>query len=129
VGHQAVIRDVAWHPTEPLILSSSWDQTVQKWSYQQKPAGGSAMEEENHITNANRILEQDRINAIQNLLMQQDAEDDDDEEDADFADLGEQDDDDQIMQTGGAQAARQINRNENDEDDDEEETFADKMDE
>ncbi len=27
-GHSQLIRDVSWHPTEPLIVSVSWDGDV-----------------------------------------------------------------------------------------------------
>jgi len=32
-GHQHTVRDVHWHPYDPLIVSTSWDGSVKKWSY------------------------------------------------------------------------------------------------
>jgi len=32
-GHYGTVRDVSWHPTEPTIISSSWDGLVNMWSY------------------------------------------------------------------------------------------------
>ncbi|PRP80921.1 WD repeat domain 23 [Planoprotostelium fungivorum] len=31
-AHEATIRDLSWHPTEPVIMSTSWDATVKKWT-------------------------------------------------------------------------------------------------
>mmetsp|Transcript_18241 Transcript_18241/g.30427 ORF Transcript_18241/g.30427 Transcript_18241/m.30427 type:complete len:385 (+) Transcript_18241:47-1201(+) len=36
-GHTATVRDVAWHPYLPLILSSSWDRTVGQIEYRDEP--------------------------------------------------------------------------------------------
>ena len=36
-GHTAAVRDVSWHPTQPLLASSSWDGTFILW----KPHGAS----------------------------------------------------------------------------------------
>jgi len=32
-GHHATVRDVSWHPFLPIIMSTSWDGTVQRWDY------------------------------------------------------------------------------------------------
>jgi len=32
-GHEATVRDVHWHPFEPIIVSTSWDGGVKKWTY------------------------------------------------------------------------------------------------
>ena len=32
-GHAACVRDVAWHPSKPLIASASWDSFVKLWSF------------------------------------------------------------------------------------------------
>lgn len=40
LGHKACVRDVAWHPYFPEIISSSWDSTVTKWEHR-----GSAKDE------------------------------------------------------------------------------------
>jgi WD40 repeat protein len=32
-GHRAVVRDVSWHPTQPLISSASWDGCVKLWGF------------------------------------------------------------------------------------------------
>jgi WD40 repeat protein len=32
-GHAACVRDVAWHPSKPLIASASWDGFVKLWSF------------------------------------------------------------------------------------------------
>ncbi|KAA8498558.1 DDB1- and CUL4-associated factor 11 [Porphyridium purpureum] len=33
-GHRNTVRDVSLHPSEPLLATSSWDQTVSLWNYQ-----------------------------------------------------------------------------------------------
>jgi len=33
VGHGGVVRDVSWHPYLPMLLSSSWDCSVNHWTY------------------------------------------------------------------------------------------------
>lgn len=30
-GHYGTVRDVAWHPKEPILISSSWDQSLARW--------------------------------------------------------------------------------------------------
>jgi len=30
-GHRATVRDVSWHPTEPVLISASWDGTCRIW--------------------------------------------------------------------------------------------------
>ncbi|XP_042913328.1 DDB1- and CUL4-associated factor 11-like [Parasteatoda tepidariorum] len=32
-GHKGCVRDVAWHPYRNEIMSSSWDGTVVKWTF------------------------------------------------------------------------------------------------
>ena len=32
-GHNAVVRDVSWHPTLPLLACASWDSTASLWSW------------------------------------------------------------------------------------------------
>jgi WD40 repeat protein len=32
-GHHATVRDVHWHPYEPLLLSTSWDGSVKIWQW------------------------------------------------------------------------------------------------
>jgi len=32
-GHRACVRDVAWHPYEPVITTSSWDGSVGCWTH------------------------------------------------------------------------------------------------
>jgi len=32
-GHDSCVRDVAWHPFYPCIISSSWDATISRWDY------------------------------------------------------------------------------------------------
>uniref|UniRef100_UPI00358E541F DDB1- and CUL4-associated factor 11 n=1 Tax=Myxine glutinosa TaxID=7769 RepID=UPI00358E541F len=34
-GHSACVRDVHWHPYEPIITTSSWDGILGVWRYQQ----------------------------------------------------------------------------------------------
>eukprot|EP01120_Amphizonella_sp_Union-15-10_P011601 TRINITY_DN4965_c0_g1_i4.p1 TRINITY_DN4965_c0_g1~~TRINITY_DN4965_c0_g1_i4.p1 ORF type:complete len:336 (-),score=65.39 TRINITY_DN4965_c0_g1_i4:11-1018(-) len=36
-GHRLTVRDVDWHPYQPIIVSTSWDGTVKKWSYKEEP--------------------------------------------------------------------------------------------
>jgi len=41
-GHRAVVRQAAWHPYLPTIVSSSWDGKCVKWEYlhnEQEPSG------------------------------------------------------------------------------------------
>lgn len=33
LGHQSIVRDVSWHPEQPLLISSSWDHSVRAWTY------------------------------------------------------------------------------------------------
>ena len=35
VGHRAVVRDVSWHPHQPVLASTSWDRTVGIWAHRQ----------------------------------------------------------------------------------------------
>ena len=30
-GHHGTVRDVSWHPHQPILLSASWDGTVGRW--------------------------------------------------------------------------------------------------
>jgi len=30
-GHRGTVRDLHWHPNLPVIMTSSWDNTVLKW--------------------------------------------------------------------------------------------------
>lgn len=32
-GHLDCVRDVSWHPYEPVLVSSSWDCTIKVWTY------------------------------------------------------------------------------------------------
>jgi len=36
-GHSDIIRDLSWHPFEPLIVSTSWDGTLGKWDQSSEP--------------------------------------------------------------------------------------------
>jgi WD repeat-containing protein 23 len=31
--HRGTVRDVSWHPTEPMLVSSSWDGHIAKWEH------------------------------------------------------------------------------------------------
>ncbi|BBN04407.1 DDB1- and CUL4-associated factor 11 [Marchantia polymorpha subsp. ruderalis] len=31
--HEGPVRDVSWHPTQPMLVSSSWDGHIAKWMY------------------------------------------------------------------------------------------------
>jgi len=33
MGHKQCVRDVSWHPYENIIMSTSWDSTVARWTY------------------------------------------------------------------------------------------------
>ena len=37
-GHRAVIRDVAWHPYQPFLVSASWDGELGLWKYTERGA-------------------------------------------------------------------------------------------
>ncbi len=30
--HRAPVRDVSWHPTEPELVSTSWDGSIVRWA-------------------------------------------------------------------------------------------------
>jgi DDB1- and CUL4-associated factor 11 len=30
-GHEATVRDVSWHPSIPVVASSSWDGSIMLW--------------------------------------------------------------------------------------------------
>jgi len=34
-AHHATVRDVSWHPYQPLLISSSWDNTLGRWEYKE----------------------------------------------------------------------------------------------
>ncbi len=38
--HESVVRDVSWHPTEPLLVSVSWDGGVVSWAPSHALANG-----------------------------------------------------------------------------------------
>lgn len=31
--HQSVVRDCSWHPSQPMLVSSSWDGDIVKWEF------------------------------------------------------------------------------------------------
>ena len=31
--HRGTVRDCSWHPTEPMLVSSSWDGNLAKWEH------------------------------------------------------------------------------------------------
>jgi len=33
MGHKQCVRDVSWHPHENIIMSTSWDSSVARWTY------------------------------------------------------------------------------------------------
>ena len=35
-GHRGIVRDCSWHPTEALMLTASWDQSVGRWELGQE---------------------------------------------------------------------------------------------
>jgi len=37
VYHGETVRDVSWHPSLPLLVSSSWDRQVVGWWYDETP--------------------------------------------------------------------------------------------
>lgn len=45
-GHRLTVRDVAWHPYHPEIVSTSWDKTLGLWSYRRKVEDGDVTENE-----------------------------------------------------------------------------------
>ncbi|OWF53520.1 DDB1- and CUL4-associated factor 11 [Mizuhopecten yessoensis] len=45
-GHNTCVRDVSWHPYENIIMSTSWDSTVGKWTYKyQDPSDNEETQE------------------------------------------------------------------------------------
>jgi WD repeat-containing protein 23 len=40
IGHHRTVRDVHWHPFQPLIITSSWDGSVGMWKYHSVSAAG-----------------------------------------------------------------------------------------
>lgn len=32
-GHSTCVRDISWHPTNNIIITTSWDSTIGQWSY------------------------------------------------------------------------------------------------
>lgn len=45
-GHNACVRDVAWHPYKNEIMSSSWDSIVGRWTYSGKDSSAFDLEEQ-----------------------------------------------------------------------------------
>ncbi|KAL0481046.1 hypothetical protein AKO1_013680 [Acrasis kona] len=43
--HGNVVRDVSWHPYLPMMLSSSWDCTVNHWTYRKSDPAGTITSE------------------------------------------------------------------------------------
>ncbi|XP_070537289.1 DDB1- and CUL4-associated factor 11-like [Ptychodera flava] len=38
LGQTACVRDVSWHPTDNILMSTSWDGTIGRWEYSRKRA-------------------------------------------------------------------------------------------
>jgi WD repeat-containing protein 23 len=59
-GHRALVRDVHWHPHQPMLLSASWDGTVKIWSYDaEKDFLQTAAVANNNNANTNASVEED----------------------------------------------------------------------
>lgn len=43
--HEAIVRDVSWHPFKPIIASSSWDGTIKTSSFAPEPESESSSEQ------------------------------------------------------------------------------------
>jgi WD repeat-containing protein 23 len=77
VGHGGVVRDVSWHPYLPMLLSSSWDCTVNHWTYRR------SSHHEKHISHED-VMEDDGDEAWQDV---------DDDGDEDYVPISEQESD------------------------------------
>ena len=38
-GHRGIVRDVSWHPSEPTLISASWDQSLGRWEFGEEAEG------------------------------------------------------------------------------------------
>lgn len=43
ISHSDVVRDLSWHPTSPMLVTSSWDRTVCLWNYRALASSGNYM--------------------------------------------------------------------------------------
>jgi len=66
-GHKACVRDVAWHPYFPEIISSSWDFTVTKWEHR-----GSAKDEIESLEKSNAPAKKKRRRCRISGLLEED---------------------------------------------------------
>ena len=101
-GHTDVVRDVAWHPYQPMILSSSWDGTIGCMEPVQDgrpnvPAAPTASDQRPRGTAAFRGGIPIRFHQFAAALArrQGDAPDDDDDDDDDDAGRGNDEDEDE----------------------------------
>jgi WD40 repeat protein len=93
-AHTNVVRDVSWHPTRPVLVSSGWDQLLAVWTrrdmtHPQARAAASAAAATNEDLRAGRTA----------VVARGRHDDDDDGDDEDFqggddAEDGDDDDDD-----------------------------------
>ena len=45
-GHRGIVRDVSWHPAEPILISASWDQSLGRWEFGEEAEGEEEGREE-----------------------------------------------------------------------------------
>jgi DDB1- and CUL4-associated factor 11 len=57
--HSDIVRDVAWHPTAPLIVTSSWDGTNNRYEYRAE-ANSAAAADDSKRSAARTAAEADR---------------------------------------------------------------------
>jgi len=113
-GHKAVVRDVSWHPSKPLIASASWDGIVKMWSFDSNKSerlGAKLWEKEKEmfLRTKNDIHEEDSDDEVEDgdgedfddYVNEEDEYEDEDDEEENEDDVEEEVDEDEDEEDEG----------------------------
>jgi hypothetical protein len=62
-GHSAAVRDVAWHPASPQLVSGSWDGRVSVWGYGEEEAAEQRERRAGRHRNRERVAARNHASA------------------------------------------------------------------
>ena len=92
-GHSDIVRDVSWHPYEPLILTASWDASAAIYAaWEDKEDGEDGRRPETVSVQAERRVSDEDEQEMQEL------DDDDEEEEED--ENGEEEEEEEEQEEG-----------------------------